>query len=136
MGLGSNRNCQESQTCDTTELEEQVAREALARDAVLARLNQLITVNATHAQDQDTYQHTFDQLQAEYERHAQRCDDLESQIRQTQEKRHRIEQAHAYRTNHPTLKYSDDAWNALIDHATVHTDGTITVTFKDESRTD
>ncbi|AGJ78455.1 resolvase [Cutibacterium avidum 44067] len=118
-------------TCDTTELEEQLAREALARDAVLARLNQLITTNATHAQDQDTYQHTFDQLQTDYEHYTQRFSDLETQIRQNHEKRHRIKQAHAYRTNHPNLTYTDDAWNALIDHATIHTGGTIDIHFKD-----
>ncbi|WP_216387109.1 hypothetical protein [Arcanobacterium phocae] len=68
-----------AQTCDTVKLEEQLAREALARDAALARLNQLITTNTTHTQDQDTYQHTFDQLQADYEHYAQRCSDLETQ---------------------------------------------------------
>lgn len=120
-----------TRTCDTTELEEQLAREALARDAVLARLNQLITTNATHAQDQDTYQHTFDQLQTDYEHYTQRFSDLETQIRQNHEKRHRIKQAHAYRTNHPNLTYTDDAWNALIDHATIHTGGTIDIHFKD-----
>lgn len=120
-----------SQTCDTAALEVELAQVALARDAVLARLNQLITTNATHTQDQDTYQHTFDQLQADYERHTQRYDDLQTQIRQTHEKRQRIERAHAYRTNHPNLTYTDEAWNALIDHATIHTNGTINFSFKD-----
>lgn len=119
--------------CDTTKLEEQLAQVALARDAALARLNQLITTNATHTQDQDTYQHTFDQLHADYERRTQHYEDLQAQIRQTHEKRHRIEQAHAYRTNHPNLDYTDDAWSALVDHATIHTDGTISVCFKDET---
>ncbi|MDP9833367.1 hypothetical protein [Trueperella abortisuis] len=104
---------------------------ALARDAVLARLNQLITTNATLTQDQDTYQHAFDQLHADHEHHTQRYNDLERRIRQTHEKRHRIEQTHTYRTNHPELAYSDDAWNALIDHATIDTDGFLQLTFKD-----
>lgn len=118
-------------TCDTTELEEQLAQVALARDAVLARLNQLITTNATHTQDQDTYQHAFDQLHADYEHHTQHYNDLETRIRQTHDKRRRIEQTHTYRTNHPNLTYTDEAWNALIDHATIDTDGFLQLTFKD-----
>ena len=118
-------------TCNTTELEEQLAQVALARDAVLARVSQLVTTNATHAQDQDAYQHAFDQLQSDYERHTRRYNDLETRIRQIHEKRHRIEQTHAYRISHPNLDYSDDAWNALINHATIHTGATIDIHFKD-----
>lgn len=120
-------------TCKTTELEEQLAQVALARDAALARVSQLVTTNATDTQDQDAYQHVFDQLHADYEHHTQLYDDLEGQIRQTHEKRQRIEQVHAYRTNHPELAYSDDAWNALIDHATIYAEGTISIHFKDET---
>ena len=120
-------------TCNTTEIEEQLAQVALARDAVLARVSQLVTTNATHAQDQDAYQHAFDQLHADYERHTRRYNDLETRIRQTHEKRHRIEQTHAYRISHPNLDYSDDAWNALINHATIYAEGTISIHFKDET---
>ncbi|WP_216395119.1 recombinase family protein [Arcanobacterium phocae] len=122
-----------AQTCDTTKLEEQLAQEARARNAILTRLNQLITTNATHTQDQDTYQHTFDQLHADYERHTQHYGNLEAQIRHTHEKRHRIEQAHAYRTKHPALDYTDEAWNTLISHATIHTDGIAKFYLKDGS---
>ena len=38
-----------------------------------------------------------------------------------------------YRKHHPTLEYSDDAWNTLIDHATIHTGGTINIHFTDET---
>lgn len=34
----------------------------------------------------------------------------------------------------PPLEYSNDAWNLLVDHATVNGEGAITVTLKDDAR--
>ena len=42
-----------------------------------------------------------------------------------------IELFYEHRRQYPEPEYSPHAWTTLVDHATVHTDGRITITFKD-----
>lgn len=38
---------------------------------------------------------------------------------------------HQYRSENPAISYTPEAWRALVDHATIHPDGTIAIAFND-----
>ena len=53
------------------------------------------------------------------------------QLHELEAKRAAITVFHQYRSENPAISYTPEAWRALVDHATIHPDGTITITFND-----
>lgn len=119
------------QTCDDTRLRQQLEEHTIRRDAIIARTDQLIHTNATSVQDQDAYDQAFDSLQADYDKAQAAIDRTTQAIEDMAARRGRIIDFHTYRTNHPGLTYTDEAWRTLVDHATVNPDGIITITLVD-----
>lgn len=51
------------------------------------------------------------------------------------DRKDRLSQARAvqeYLATQPPVEYSDDAWNLLVDHAIIDSDGAITICFADQ----
>ncbi|MDD7541913.1 MAG: hypothetical protein SPK50_09695 [Mobiluncus porci] len=93
-------------------------------------MNQLITTCSATAHDPDDYDKRFQQLE---NRHHQLENKQQSITRQIKNIRHRRAQAievRDYLATQPPLEYSDQAWNTLVDHATITDDGTIEIQFK------
>lgn len=117
---------------DTTKLEITQATLWERIEETITLMNQLITTAAATAHDPDDYDRRYHelenrhhQLEAEHQHISCQIDDL----------RHRRAQAikvRDYLATQPPLEYSDDAWNLLVDHATVDEDGAIGVVFTDE----
>ena len=115
---------------NTRELETQQAMLGERIEETITLMNQLITTAASMVHDPDDYDRRYHeledrhhQLEAEYQRITCQIDDL----------RYRRAQAikvHDYLATQPPLAYSDQAWNTLVDHATVTVDGTIDIRFK------
>ncbi|CAB0674259.1 recombinase family protein [Corynebacterium diphtheriae] len=115
---------------NTRELETQQAKLAERIEETITLMNQLITAAAGTAHDPDDYDRRYHelenrhhQLEAEHQHISCQIDDL----------RHRRAQAikvRDYLASQPPLTYSDQAWNTLVDHATVTADGAIEVRFK------
>ncbi|MGJ9482087.1 recombinase family protein [Actinotignum sp. GS-2025e] len=115
---------------DTRELETQQATLGERIEETITLMNQLITTAASTAHDPDDYDRRYHelenrhhQLEAEHQHITVQIDDL----------RHRRAQAIEicdYLATQPPLEYSDQAWNTLVDHATVTTDGAIKIQFK------
>ncbi len=117
---------------DTRELETQQATLGERIEETITLMNQLITTAAATTHDPDDYDRHYHQLET---RHRQ----LETEHQHITDKiddlRHRRAQAikvHVYLATLPPLAYSDQAWNTLVDHAIINTNGAISVIFKDE----
>ncbi|WP_368388400.1 recombinase family protein [Schaalia turicensis] len=117
---------------DTRKLETQQATLGERIEETITLMNQLITTAAATAHDPDDYDRRYHQLET---RHRQ----LETEHQHITDKiddlRHRRAQAikvHVYLATLPPLAYSDQAWNTLVDHAFINTNGAISVIFKDE----
>lgn len=109
---------------NTRELETQQAKLGERIEETITLMNQLITTAASTPNDSDDYDRRYHELEADHQRISKQIDDL----------RHRRAQAIEVRdflaTQSP-LEYSDQAWNTLVDHAEVDTDGTLRIGFKD-----
>lgn len=115
---------------NTRELETQQATLGERLEETITLMNQLITTAASTVHDPDDYDRRYhelenrhNQLKAEHQRITDQIDDL----------RHRRAQAIKVRDNlaaQPPLEYSDQAWNTLIDYATVTADGKIDLHFE------
>lgn len=115
---------------NTRELETRQAELGERIEETITLMNQLITNAAATAHDPDDYDRRYHelenrhhQLEAEHHRISEQIDDL----------RYRRAQAikvRDYLATQPPLAYSDQAWNTLVDHATVTADGAIEVRFK------
>lgn len=116
---------------NTRELETQQARLGERIEETITLMNQLITTAASTPNDTDDYDRRYHelenrhyQLEADHQRISKQIDDL----------RHRRAQAIEvcdFLATQPPLEYSDQAWNTLVDHAEVDTDGTLRIGLKD-----
>ena len=70
-------------------------------------------------------------VEADYQYHLSAVDSLENQLQELEAKRAAITAFHQYRGENPAISYTPEAWRALVDHATIHPDGTIAIAFND-----
>lgn len=115
---------------DTTVLETEQARLGERIEETITLMNQLITTAASTVHDPDDYDRRYHelenrhhQLEAEHQQIADHIEDLHCRRAQAIEVRD-------YLATQPPLKYSDQAWNTLVDHAAVSEDGAIDIQFK------
>ena len=121
---------------NTRELETQQAEFGERIEETITLMNQLITTAASMVHDPDDYDRRYHelvdrhhQLEAEYQRITGQIDDLHR-------RRAQAIKVHDYLATQPPLEYSDQAWNTLVDHATITSDGTINIQFKDSIERD
>ena len=87
---------------------------------------------AQTAIDPDEYDQKYADLETRYNLASTKHADLDAQIADRQA---RLEQARTicdFLDSNPPLEYSDDAWSLLVDHVNVASDGTMTISFKDQ----
>ena len=70
-------------------------------------------------------------VEADYQYHLSAVDSLENQLQELEAKRAAITAFHQYCGENPAISYTPEAWRALVDHATIHPDGTIAIAFND-----
>lgn len=70
-------------------------------------------------------------VEADYQHHLNTVESLEKQLHELEAKRAATTAFHQYRGENPAISYTPEAWRALVDHATIHPYGTITITFND-----
>lgn len=97
----------------------------------VALMNQLITENATSAHDPNEYEHRYQQLEQRYKQQEQEHQAVSDHINDLATRRAQAAAARDYLATQPPFEYSDQAWNTLVDHAEVDTDGTLRIGFKD-----
>ena len=107
------------------------AQAITARDAVVDEINALICSAAKTDFDPDAFEANHARLEADYQHHLNTVEPLENQLQELEAKRATITAFHQYRSENPAISYTPEAWRALVDHATIHPDGTITITFND-----
>jgi hypothetical protein len=115
---------------NTRDLETRQTKLGERIEETITLMNQLITTAAATAHDPDDYDHRYHELE---NRHHQLEAEHQQIICQIDDLRHCRAQAikvHDYLATQPPLAYSDQAWNTLVDHATVTVDGTIDIQFK------
>ena len=105
----------------------QVGAAAEAIDALIAR-------NARVAQDQTEYQRRFDKLNTEHARLLADYDKLITQISDLENRQaaYRYYKEQLATLDPASIEFTPYLWHALVDHAEVSVDGTITFTFRDE----
>ena len=94
-------------------------------------INALIRSAANTDFNPDAFEADHARLEADYQHHLDTVESLEKQLHELEAKRAAITAFHQYRSENPAISYTPEAWRALVDHATIHPDGTITITFND-----
>ncbi|WP_315269991.1 hypothetical protein, partial [uncultured Actinomyces sp.] len=120
-----------AQLGNSRDLEDKLAQAVAARDSVAGRINQLIQAAAHAGFDPGAFEAQQARLEADYQVHLSAIESLERQLHELEAKRAAITAFHQYRSKNPAITYTPEAWRALVDHATIHPDGTITITFND-----
>lgn len=113
---------------DTSTLETQRDEIAQRIEEIVALIAQLVTVNAATAHDPDEYDHRYQQLDNRYHDLQHQHQQIETKITSLTERRAQAHLIRDYLASRPPLEYSDEAWNTLVDHATIN--------FKDEKPCD
>lgn len=98
----------------------------------MALINQLITENATTAHHPDEYDQRYQQLEQRYQQQEKEHQTITNKIADLTTRQTQAKAIHDYLATQPPLEYSDQAWNTLVKQATVNTDGTINIIFKDQ----
>ena len=75
---------------------------------------------------------TYADLQARHDQARASLDRVTATITDRKDRLAQAQAIHEYLATQPPLEYSDDAWNLLVDHATVNRDAATIVVFKDE----
>ncbi len=117
---------------DTTELETRQTKIAKKMEETVALINQLITENATTAHHPDEYDQRYQQLEQRYQQQEKEHQTITNKIADLTTRQTQAKAIHDYLATQPPLEYSDQAWNTLVKQATVNTDGTINIIFKDQ----
>lgn len=112
-------------------LEAKLAQAITARDAVVDEINALIRSAANTDFNHDAFEADHARLEADYQHHLDTVESLEKQLHELEAKRAAITAFHQYRSENPAISYTPEAWRALVDHATIHPDGTIAIAFND-----
>lgn len=93
-------------------------------------MTQLIDNNATTAHNPDEYDRKYAHLEDRHHQLALEHTRISQQIENLRQRRAQAATARDYLASQPPLEYSDHAWNILIDHATINTDGRIDLHIK------
>lgn len=112
-------------------LEANLAQAITARDAVVDEINALIRSAANTDFNPDAFEADHARLEADYQHHLDTVESIEKQLHELEAKRAAITAFHQYRSEHRVISYTPEAWRALVDHATIHPDGTIIITLND-----
>lgn len=118
------------QACPLDELKAKQAKATRRLDEATTRLETEVMRSNHHTNSED-YVRTLEALEEDYRRAQQTVELLNQDLQRAIELKAQIELIHEHRRQHPAPDYSPHAWTTLVDHATVHTDGCITITFKD-----
>lgn len=65
-------------------------------------------------------------LEADYQHRASEAEAIETQLQELEATHAVIIAFHQYCAEHPAITYTPEAWRALVNHATIHPDSTIT----------
>jgi hypothetical protein len=98
-------------------------------------MNQLITAAASTAHDPDDYDRRYYELENRHQQLETEHQHISEQIVDLRHRRAQAIKVRDYLATQPPLAYSDQAWNTLVDYATVTSDGVITILLKDEIST-
>lgn len=112
-------------------LEAKLAQAITARDAVVDEINALIRSAANTDFNPDAFEADHARLEADYQHRLDTVESLEKQLHELEAKRAAITAFHQHRSENPAISYTPEAWRALVDHATIHPDGTIAIAFND-----
>lgn len=112
-------------------LEAELAQAITARDAVVDEISALIRSAANTDFNPDTFEADHARLEGDYQHYLGTVEAIEKQLHELEAKRAAITAFHQYRSEHRSISYTPEAWRALVDHATIHPGGTITITFND-----
>ena len=119
---------------NTNSLEAQEQALAGQIGAAATAIEDLIIVNARQPLNQDEYQTRFNALAEQHERLLAEHKNIAGQITDLQT-RHKAYEHYQHQLaqieDEGNVKYSPFRWHALLDHAEVGTDGTITYVFRD-----
>lgn len=120
----------EAEVYDVSELQAQQTQLTQQMEETITLINQLVTTAASSSHDPDEFDRRYRQLE---ERHRQLERDHKKVSAEINDRQHRRAQAIDVRNflaTQPPLEYSDEAWNIIVDHAIVATDGTISIHLK------
>ncbi|OKL48139.1 recombinase family protein [Boudabousia liubingyangii] len=131
-GVRSSLDLIEKKLLAIDELKTRQQKSQVNLEQVQARLSQLITLATHHAISAGEYDQQYHQLESERAEQEKRYQELGAEIARAEEKIAAAKNIARYLENQGVLEYSDTAWLTLVEHATIHTDGTVTITFKDE----
>ncbi|WP_172119264.1 hypothetical protein [Actinomyces faecalis] len=112
-------------------LRDQLARAIQDRDSFVDQINTLIRTAAHSGFDPDAFERDHNKPDAAYQRCMSEAETIENKLQELEAKRVAITAFHQYRSEHPAISYTLEAWRALVDHATIRPDDTITITFND-----
>lgn len=115
---------------NTRELETQQNRLGERLEETITLMNQLITTAASTAHDPDDYDRRYHELENRHRQLETEHQHITCQIDDLRYRRAQAIKVRDYLATQPPLAYSDQAWNTLVDHATVTADGTIDIQFK------
>lgn len=116
---------------NTTVLETQQAMLGERIEETIVLMNQLITAAASTVHDPDDYDRRYHELENRHQQLEAEHQHITCQIDDLRYRRAQAIEVRDYLATQPPLDYSDDAWNLLVDHATITADGTIKLTLKD-----
>ncbi|MFS0018626.1 recombinase family protein [Corynebacterium striatum] len=120
---------------DTTVLETQQAMLGERIEETITLMNQLITAAASTVHDPDDYDRRYHELENRHQQLEAEHQHITCQIDDLRYRRAQAIEVRDYLATQSPLAYSDQAWNTLVDHATVTADGVITILMKDEIST-
>lgn len=112
-------------------LESKQAKLGERLEETITLMNQLITAAASTVHDPDDYDRRYHELENRHHQLAAEQQYISEQIDDLRHRRAQAIEVRDYLATQPPLEYSDHAWNALVDHATITADGTIKLTLKD-----
>ncbi|NON70284.1 recombinase family protein [Corynebacterium silvaticum] len=115
---------------DTSELESQQAEVGERIEETITLMNQLITIAAATAHDPDDYDRRYQQLEERHQQLQTEQQHVTSKIKDLHHRRAQAIEIRDFLATQPPLEYSDQAWNTLVDYATITANGAIEIHFK------
>lgn len=120
---------------DTTALEQQIEELSLRKRGLTAAMEELVVKNANVAQDQDSFMREYQPLDLHHKDLSQQIQSLHIALQERSGRSSALKKA--IRTwgkiGTAVAEFDDEMFIALVDHVTVHPDGSILFTFMDGS---
>ena len=118
---------------DTSSLEKKLDRAQAESESAMEQMSRYVEDNARQIQNQEEYEHRFNEMNEEYKETKNRIENIKAQISERSTRKGNIRRflGELRQTGGIISEFDENLWNATVDRITIKSEKELTVIFRD-----